>query len=72
MFSSPGTISHANCSQFPHLAVAELRFTPRDGTTNTRALKLQEHLERVSSVSMDIMDCGQRAVAAASIDTSVQ
>ena len=29
VFSSPGTISHANCSQFPHLAVAELRFTPQ-------------------------------------------
>ena len=29
VFSGPGTISHANCIQFPHLAVADLRFTPR-------------------------------------------
>ena len=28
VFSGPGTISHANCIQFPHLAVADLRFTP--------------------------------------------
>ena len=27
VFSGPGTISHANCIQFPHLAVADLRFT---------------------------------------------
>ena len=29
VFSGPGTISHANCIQFPHLAVADLRFTLR-------------------------------------------
>ena len=31
VFSGPGTISHANCIQFPHLAVADLRFTPLEG-----------------------------------------
>ena len=39
VFSSPGTISHANCSQFPRLAVAELRFTRRRRTTCTAATR---------------------------------
>ena len=41
----------------------------RDATTNTRALKLQEHLERVSTVLVDAMGRGQQAVAAAGIDS---